>query len=158
MIMKNQFRRILKSEQGEIAVFLACYLIILVLCLALVMDLGNAYLTQLQMRNAVDLAAASVTSKLPSAYSEAAVTEIQSLAEQTVELNGIDLNDVNMTCEVLNNGEQIYAVRIILDSEVHHYFAQLYLNRTSTIRVGDLVYVSQRDASASGYTITIIDS
>ena len=68
-IMGRLMRRF-KREKGEIAVFLACYMVILILCMALTADLGNTYLTHLRMRNAVDLAATSIGVQLPAAYSD----------------------------------------------------------------------------------------
>lgn len=156
-IMGRLMRRF-KREKGEIAVFLACYMVILILCMALTADLGNTYLTHLRMRNAVDLAAESIGVQLPSTYSTEKLASLRSTAETIVQQNGIDLGRVNMTCEILQDSGQIYAARVILQDEVSHYFAQLYLNSFSTIRVGDLVYVSEDAASSSGYTITVLDS
>lgn len=156
-IMGRLMRRF-KREKGEIAVFLACYMVILILCMALTADLGNTYLTHLRMRNAVDLAAESIGVQLPSTYSPEKLASLRSTAETIVQQNGIDLGRVNMTCEILQDSGQIYAARVILQDEVSHYFAQLYLNSFSTIRVGDLVYVSEDAASSSGYTITVLDS
>lgn len=154
-------RRVLKRfkrEDGEIAVFLACSMVVLLLCMALVMDLGNTYLAHLRLRNAVDLAAGAIAVQLPSQYSAEKTAELETMAETVVQQNGIDLNDVEMTCEILHDSGQIYAARVILSHEVTHFFAQLYRNRLSTIRVGDLVYVSADQASASGYSITVLDS
>lgn len=156
-IMGRLMRRF-KREKGEIAVFLACYMVILILCMALTADLGNTYLTHLRMRNAVDLAAESIGVQLPSTYSPEKLASLRSTAENIVQQNGIDLGRVNMTCEILQDSGQIYAARVILQDEVSHYFAQLYLNSFSTIRVGDLVYVSEDAASSSGYMITVLDS
>ena len=156
-IMGRLMRRF-KREKGEIAVFLACYMVILILCMALTADLGNTYLTHLRMRNAVDLAAESIGVQLPSTYSPEKLASLRSTAENIVQQNGIDLGRVNMTCEILQDSGQIYAARVILQDEVSHYFAQLYINSFSTIRVGDLVYVSEDAASSSGYTITVLDS
>ena len=83
---------------------------------------------------------------------------LRSTAETIVQQNGVDLTEVTMTCEILQDSGQIYAARVILQNEVNHYFAQLYLNSFSTIRVGDLVYVTADEASSSGYTITVLDS
>ena len=156
-IMGRLMRRF-KREKGEIAVFLACYMVILILCMALTADLGNTYLTHLRMRNAVDLAAESIGVQLPSTYSPEKLASLRSTAENIVQQNGIDLGRVNMTCEILQDSGQIYAARVILQDEVSHYFAQLYINSFSTIRVGDLVYVSEDAASSSGYMITVLDS
>ena len=68
--MRNVIRQFKREEEGEIAVFLACYMVILILCLALTADLGNTYLTHLRMRNAVDLAATSIGVQLPAVYSD----------------------------------------------------------------------------------------
>lgn len=154
----GRLMRRFKREKGEIAVFLACYMVILILCMALTADLGNTYLTHLRMRNAVDLAAESIGVQLPSTYSPEKLASLRSTAENIVQQNGIDLGRVNMTCEILQDSGQIYAARVILQDEVSHYFAQLYLNSFSTIRVGDLVYVSEDAASSSGYMITVLDS
>ena len=156
--LRTFIRQFKRGEEGEIAVFLACYMVILILCLALTADLGNTYLTHLRMRNAVDLAATSIGVQLPSSYSAEKMAALQSTAETIVRQNGIDLSDVTMTCEILQDNGQIYAARVILQNEVTHYFAQLYLNRFSTIRVGDLVYVTQDAANAAGYKITVVDS
>lgn len=154
----GRLMRRFKREKGEIAVFLACYMVILILCMALTADLGNTYLTHLRMRNAVDLAAESIGVQLPSTYSPEKLASLRSTAENIVQQNGIDLGRVNMTCEILQDSGQIYAARVILQDEVSHYFAQLYINSFSTIRVGDLVYVSEDAASSSGYMITVLDS
>ena len=156
--MKKVLRNLKREEDGAIVVLLACYMVILVLCLALTADLGNTYLTHLRMRNAVDLAATGIGVQLPSAYSAEKMASLQSTAETIVQENGIDLSEVTMTCEILQDSGQIYAARVILENKVNQYFAQLYLNRFSTIRVGDLVYVSADEAQASGYAITVIDS
>ena len=156
--MKRFLHRFRREEQGEIAVLLACYMIVLLLCMALVMDLGNTYLSQLKLRNAVDLAATSIAVQFPLPYTEGKIVELQNTAESIVELNGIDLNRVDMTCEILQDHGQIYAARLILDDEVIHFFGQMYINRISTIRAGDLVYITPDEASASGYSIVILDS
>ena len=156
--MRNIIRQFKREEEGEIAVFLACYMVILILCLALTADLGNTYLTHLRMRNAVDLAATSIGVQLPAAYSDGKMESLRSTAETIIQQNGVDLTEVTLTCEILQDSGQIYAARVILQNEVSHYFAQLYLNSFSTIRVGDLVYVTADEASSSGYTITVLDS
>ena len=156
--MRSILKRLKREEDGEIVVLLTCYMVILVLCLALTADLGNTYLTHLRMRNAVDLAATGIGVQLPASYSADKMESLELTAETIVRQNGIDLSEVTMTCEILQDSGQIYAARVILQNEVTHYFAQLYLNRFSTIRVGDLVYVTADEARASGYAITVIDS
>ena len=156
--MKKILHRLKREETGEIAVLLACYMIILILCLALTADLGNTYLQHLRMRNAVDLASTAIGIQMPCAYSPEKTASLQSTAETIVQQNGINLSDVTMTCEILQDSGQIFAARVILENRVNHYFAQLYLNRFSTIRVGDLVYVTADEARDSGYSITVIDS
>lgn len=156
--MRSILKRLKQEEDGEIVVLLTCYMVILVLCLALTADLGNTYLTHLRMRNAVDLAATGIGVQLPASYSAEKMESLELTAETIVHQNGIDLSEVTMTCEILQDSGQIYAARVILENKVNQYFAQLYLNRFSTIRVGDLVYVSADEAQASGYAITVIDS
>ena len=156
--MRSILKRLKREEDGEIVVLLTCYMVILVLCLALTADLGNTYLTHLRMRNAVDLAATGIGVQLPASYSADKMESLELTAETIVRQNGIDLSEVTMTCEILQDSGQIYAARVILENKVDHYFAQLYLNRFSTIRVGDLVYVTADEARASGYAITVIDS
>ena len=106
----------------------------------------------------IDLAATGIGVQLPASYSAEKMESLHSTAETLVHQNGIALSEVTMTCEILQDRGQIYAARVILENKVDHYFAQLYLNRFSTIRVGDLVYVSADEAQASGYAITVIDS
>ena len=156
--MKSIVRQFQREEEGEIVVLLACYMVILILCLALTADLGNTYLRHLRMRNAVDLAATSIGVQLPSPYSAEKMVSLQTAAETIVQQNGIDLAEVTMTCDILQDSGQIYAARVILQDDVKHYFAQLYVNRFSTIRVGDLVYVTQDEANSAGYRITVVDS
>ena len=156
--MRSILKRLKREEDGEIVVLLTCYMVILVLCLALTADLGNPSLTHLRMRNAVDLAATGIGVQLPASYLADKMESLELTAETIVRQNGIDLSEVTMTCEILQDSGQIYAARVILENKVDHYFAQLYLNRFSTIRVGDLVYVTADEARASGYAITVIDS
>ena len=156
--MRSILKRLKREEDGEIVVLLTCYMVILVLCLALTADLGNTYLTHLRMRNAVDLAATGIGVQLPASYLADKMESLELTAETIVRQNGIDLSEVTMTCEILQDSGQIYAARVILENKVDHYFAQLYLNRFSTIRVGDLGYVTADEARASGYAITVIDS
>ena len=95
--MRNIIRQFKREEEGEIAVFLACYMVILILCLALTADLGNTYLTHLRMRNAVDLAATSIGVQLPAVYSDGKMESLRSTAETIVQQNGVDLTEVTMT-------------------------------------------------------------
>ena len=118
--MRNIIRQFKREEEGEIAVFLACYMVILILCLALTADLGNTYLTHLRMRNAVDLAATSIGVQLPAAYSDGKMESLRSTAETIIQQNGVDLTEVTMTCEILQDSGQIYAARVILQNEVSH--------------------------------------
>lgn len=146
------------EERGEIAVLLACYMVILLLCLGLTLDLGNTYLLHLKMRNAADLAASGIGLQLPASYTASREAAMQSLAEQIVTANGIDLDDTELSFELIREGDLIYAAKVILYREVHHSFASLYLRRSSTIRVGNFVTISEDTAGASGYRIQIIDA
>ena len=140
-IMGRLMRRF-KREKGEIAVFLACYMVILILCMALTADLGNTYLTHLRMRNAVDLAAESIGVQLPSTYSPEKLASLRSTAETIVQQNGIDLGRVNMTCEILQDSGQIYAAKNAFEATVNagsnaqYYSWSGYATRTMSLARG----------------------
>lgn len=155
--MKCMFQKF-KQESGEIAVILACFMAVILLCLGLTVDLGNTYWTHLRMRNAVDLAATAVALQMPMESTASNTASLRALAEDVVERNGIDLDEVDMTCEIFQSDDVIYAARLILSDEIRHQFAALYVNSSSTVNVGDLVYISNDAASSSGYKITIVDS
>lgn len=158
MIMKTRLFKTVSGEQGEIAVLIACYLVILMLCLGLTLDLGNTYLLHLKMRNAADLAAASIGAKLPEDNTDQNAEELCALAERIVEDNGIDLSTTAINCEILREDKIIYAAKVILTCEVQHAFASLYTHNSSSIRVGDFVYITKNAAGESGYTIQIVDA
>ena len=87
---------------------IACYLVILMLCLGLTLDLGNTYLLHLKMRNAADLAAASIGAKLPEENTDQNAEELCALAERIVEDNGIDLSTTAINCEILREDKINY--------------------------------------------------
>ena len=149
-------KRLKNEERGEILILITCAFSVLLLLLGLAVDLGNTYLTHLRMRNAVDLAAVTVSEQIPLTYSAGAKSEMEHMVETVIRQSGIDLDTTNLTCEILDGEGLIYAARIILDREIDHHFASLYLNRTSTIHVGNLVYATRMLDDLSKFEIHVI--
>ena len=158
MMRKKLAGKLLHEESGAILVFLACTLAALTVCLGITIDLGNTFLTQLRMRSAVDLAAAAITSAIPSENTTANNADIESTVSSVISANHINLSDMEYTCDILTKDNYIYAVRILMSRQVHHFFSTFYSNSSSSITVGDFVYISLDDASELGYTVRVVNT
>ena len=133
-------------------------MVVMILFLGITIDLGRTYLIHLKMRNAVDLASIAIAEDMPQVYTTSAENAMKAKVIDIIQRNGIKLSDKELICEIIKDKGDIFAARIILTGTVKHYFASLYVNQDSKIRVGNLVYISTSAAADEGYEIKILDA
>ncbi len=94
-------RKFLSNEQGSIIVLIAFCLVVLCAFTGLVLDVGNMYLQQERVQNALDAACLAGAMELPN------TSQAQSEALQYASLNG--LNSAELTVQFTNNNTTISA-------------------------------------------------
>ena len=125
--MKKTAKKIFGSEDGQSLVMFALLFAVLAGCVALSLDLGQAYLTQVNLQNAADLAAIAGAQDLPSSGSSIRT------AVECAGLNGAENADTVVTTPYSGDANKI---EVVCSQEISYSFARIlgYTDKTVTAR------------------------
>lgn len=112
------------EESGATAVIVALSMTVLLLCAALVVDLGGSYLRKVELQTAVDNAVAAGGQLLPVKSGSSDQQELINLVMNVLDQNGFNQSNVNVEFEWDTNGSSsINQVRVNATSTVDYFFA-----------------------------------
>lgn len=108
-------RRLLNNENGSTAIIVALLMVVLIGCVALVVDGGLLYVTEAKIANAMDAAALAGVQELP--YSPTMAID---KAKEYAAANGVNPEKLNV--EIFNNNR---AIKVEYEREVELLFAKV---------------------------------
>lgn len=127
LLKKFPYRQIKKSEQGDALIIVAVSMVFIMGMLALVIDLGLAFLSTGEQQKAADAAVYSSGRLLPVPIGNTAkVNQIKNSAINYASLNGFeDLTQDDVILGKVRNG-QYTEIKVIVDNSVPMYFAKIF--------------------------------
>ena len=113
-----------KKENGAAAVFVALGMTMLLGCAALAVDLGASYHAKVRLQDAVDNAAYAAGSLLPSNKNAAVMSRVTGAVEDSLRVNGIDPESIELDYEWDSSDNVYYAIRVNAREQVNYGFAK----------------------------------
>lgn len=146
LLKKIPFKRINESEQGDALIIVAVSMVLIMGMLALVIDLGLAFLSTGEQQKAADAAVYSSGRLLPiETGNTTKVNQIKESAINYADLNGFpNLTPEDVILGKISNG-QYTEIRVTVDNTVPMYFAKIFgvdyldLTRTAVAKLSPVI-------------------
>lgn len=119
-------KKILKDENGAIAIFVVLAMTLLLGCAAMAVDLGGSYRAKVRLQDAVDNAAYAAGSLLPSDKNAAVLSRVTGAVEDALRSNGIDPSAIELDYEWDSSDTVYYAIRVNARQQVNYGFARIF--------------------------------
>ncbi|MBR0600009.1 pilus assembly protein TadG-related protein [Sinanaerobacter chloroacetimidivorans] len=128
--LKGFYKKWAEKQDGAVAVIVALALTVILGSVALVADLGIAYLEASRLQNALDSAALAAVQELPAAnVSSAEWTSAAAIANEYAQANGLD----SVTLTPITKNGKIMGVKASGDTEVEYTFARILGNESGAV-------------------------
>lgn len=155
----SKLKEIKEREDGIVTLVTVFLMLALTTMLAITIDFGNTYFMHIKMRNALELAAVSVSHDMPVANTSEAKDALRDKVTHIVYSNGLNEDEAELRVEwTAADDNKFMAVRLWLVSDIPQFFGGLLGTEYSHSTVGCFVYVTRDDAAEGGYQIHIIDT
>lgn len=143
------FKQIKNNEHGDALIIVAVSMVFILGILALVIDLGLAYLSTGEQQKAADAAVYSAGRLLPiETGNTAKINQIKNSAVNYASMNGFaDLTQDDIILGKISNG-QFTEIRVTVDKSVPMYFAKLFgidyldLSRSAVAKLSPVIRTS----------------
>lgn len=162
--MKNR-----SNDKGAVAPLVAVMLVLIILCVALVVDLGHQHNVRIELQRAVDAAALAGAGQIDGGASQ--TTRVTGAAQATAAANHIDNRAISVATDNIvvtlgkwddtalgtpastrfaPSGTPVNAVKVTASTEVNHYF---YLFKQSSTVTADAIAVNEMQEQALPFVL-----